>query len=88
MNPSTKSETFASIGQPLSAANPILSRMNKEAEIPEDLAVRLEKWAAAHGMTFDTALELAVLMRWEMSRSASEGSSTELSVLPPPPQAF
>jgi hypothetical protein len=79
-----KSEAqIATIGQPLSVANPIFSRMNKEAEIPEDLAVRLEEWASAHGMTFDTALELAVLIRWEQSRSSSESPATELSVLPP-----
>jgi hypothetical protein len=57
--------------------------MNKEAEIPEALAVRLEHWAEVHGMTFETAIELAVLMRWEMSRSASAAPATELSVLPP-----
>jgi hypothetical protein len=67
--------------------DPILARMNKEAEIPEALAMRLQQWAADHGMSFETAVELAVLMRWEQSHhSSSAGSVAELSVLQPPPR--
>lgn len=61
-----------------------LHRMMKQAEIPETLALRLERWATEHGMSFEAAVELAVLMRWEMSHSASESSSVGLSVLQPP----
>jgi hypothetical protein len=67
--------------------DPILARMNKEAEIPEALAMRLQQWAADHGMSFETAVELAVLMRWEQSHhSVSADAATGLSVLPPPQQ--